>query len=185
MKSQRRFDIALQPSGTVSQEPGSVHVPPADGDEGKRSSVQQHTVPKTNGINRDPAKSHSGKTEEQKGENKANQHLLTYPPSSKILKRSTETCTQQQQPKSNEQQQAKRIRQQQQPSKKQDQVEKIERSQEQVRPTIIIAGDSMVRNMKGWLMSRRKSVEVQTFPGANTDEIEILLSHSSAGILNT
>ena len=59
----------------------------------------------------------------------------------------------------------------------QNQVEKIERSkdQEQVRQTIMIAGDSMVRNMKGWLMSRRKSVKVQTFPGANTDEMEIFI----------
>ena len=67
LKSQRRFNLAPQPpkpSGAVSQEPGSVHVPFADADEGKRSSVQQHTVPKTNGINKDPAKSHGGKTEE-------------------------------------------------------------------------------------------------------------------------
>ena len=33
----------------------------------------------------------------------------------------------------------------------------------------------MVRNMKGWLMSRRKAVKVQTFPGANTDEMEIFI----------
>ena len=36
-----------EPSGTVLQEPG-----PADG-EGNRSSVQQHTVLKTDGINKD------------------------------------------------------------------------------------------------------------------------------------
>ena len=29
--------------------------------------------------------------------------------------------------------------------------------------------------MKGWLMSRKKSVKVQTFPGANTDEMEIFI----------
>ena len=83
LKSQRRFDLASQPkpSGTVSQEPGSVHVRPADGDEGKRSSVQQRTVPKTDGINKDPAKSHGSKTE-QKGENKTNQNLITYLPPS-------------------------------------------------------------------------------------------------------
>ena len=102
LKSQRRFDLAPQPP-----EPSSVHVPPADGHEGKTSFVQQLTVPKTNGINKDPAKSHGGKTEEQKGENKANQKLLTYPPSSKKLKQSTHTCTQQQQPKSYKQQEAK------------------------------------------------------------------------------
>ena len=33
----------------------------------------------------------------------------------------------------------------------------------------------MVRNMKGCLMSRRKSVKVQTFPGANTDETEYFI----------
>ena len=87
----------------------------------------------------------------------------------------TQTCAQQQQPKSNKQQQGNRIRQQQQPTKKQDQVENIERSKEQARPTIIIAGDSMVRNMKGWLISRRKSVKVQIFPGANTVEMEIFI----------
>ena len=48
LKSQRRLDLAPQPP-----EPGSVHVPPADGHE------------------------------EQKWENKADQKILTYPPSSK------------------------------------------------------------------------------------------------------
>ena len=67
LKSQRRFDLAPQPP-----EPGSVHVPPADGHEGKTSSVQQHTVPKSNCINKDD-KSHGRKTEEQKGENKESQ----------------------------------------------------------------------------------------------------------------
>ena len=45
----------------------------------------------------------------------------------------------------------------------------------EVRPTIIIAGDSMVRSMKGWLLSRRKSAKVQTFPGATTDEMEVFI----------
>ena len=114
LKSQRRFDLAPQPP-----EPGSVHVPPADGHEGKTSSLQQYTVPKTNG----------GKTEEQKGENKANQKLLTYPPSSKKLKQSTQTCTQQQQPKSNKQQQ-------QQPTKKQDQGVEFDAAGRRLRPPL-------------------------------------------------
>ena len=29
--------------------------------------------------------------------------------------------------------------------------------------------------MKGWLMSRRKSVKVQTFPGANIDKMDIFV----------
>ena len=90
LKSQRRLDLAPQPP-----EPGSVHVPPADG----------HV--------------------EQKRENKADQKILTYPPSSKNLKQSTQICAQQQQVKSNKQQQANRIRQQQQLTKKQDQVKKL------------------------------------------------------------
>ena len=45
----------------------------------------------------------------------------------------------------------------------------------EVRPTIIIAGDSMVRSTKGWLLSRRKSVKVQTFSGATTDEMEVFI----------
>ena len=48
-----------EPSGTVLQESS-----PADG-EGNRSSVQQHTVLKTDGINKDSTRSHGGKTEEQ------------------------------------------------------------------------------------------------------------------------
>ena len=56
-------------------EPGSVHVSPADCHQ------------------------------EQKRENKADQKILTYPPSSKKLKQSTQTCAQQKQPKSNKQQQ--------------------------------------------------------------------------------
>ena len=52
--------------------------------------------------------------------------------------------------------------------------EKVEKPREKrnSKPSIIIAGDSMVKNIKGWLMSRKKHVRVYSFPGATTDEME-------------
>ena len=43
------------------------------------------------------------------------------------------------------------------------------------KPSIFIAGDSMMKNIKGWLLSRRKHVRTYTFPGATTEEMEIFL----------
>ena len=33
----------------------------------------------------------------------------------------------------------------------------------------------MVKNIKGWLMSRKKHVRVYSFPGATTDEMELFV----------
>ena len=38
-----------------------------------------------------------------------------------------------------------------------------------------MAGDSMVKNLKGWLMSRKKNVRVYSFPGATTEDMEFFL----------
>ena len=43
------------------------------------------------------------------------------------------------------------------------------------KPSIFIAGDSMVHDLKGWLMSRDKAVKVHSFPGASCDDIENFL----------
>ena len=43
------------------------------------------------------------------------------------------------------------------------------------KPGIIIAGVSMVKNVKGWLMSRKKHVNKYSFLGATTDEMESFL----------
>ena len=40
---------------------------------------------------------------------------------------------------------------------------------------IIIAGDSIVRDLKGWLMSRSKFVKVFSFSGATTEEMKSCL----------
>ena len=37
-----------------------------------------------------------------------------------------------------------------------------------MKPRILVAGDSVVRDLKGWLMSRNKSVKVHSFSGART-----------------
>ena len=42
------------------------------------------------------------------------------------------------------------------------------------KPKVIIAGDSIVKDMKGW-MSRNKLVKVHSFSGANTTDIESFL----------
>ena len=41
---------------------------------------------------------------------------------------------------------------------------------------IFIAGDSMVRELTGWLMSINKSVKVYSFSGATADDMERYLS---------
>ena len=43
------------------------------------------------------------------------------------------------------------------------------------KQNIIVAGDSMVKNLKGWLMSRKKNVRVYSFPGATTEDMEFFL----------
>ena len=43
------------------------------------------------------------------------------------------------------------------------------------RPSIIVTGDSMIKNIKGWLMSRRKPVHTYSFPGATTEDMEFFL----------
>ena len=43
------------------------------------------------------------------------------------------------------------------------------------KPTIVIAGDSIVKDVKGWLMSRDKRVKVNTFSGANIEDMEDFL----------
>ena len=43
------------------------------------------------------------------------------------------------------------------------------------KPKVIIAGDSIVKDMKGWMMSRNKLVKVHSFSGANTTDMESFL----------
>ena len=40
------------------------------------------------------------------------------------------------------------------------------------KPQIFIVGDSMTRDLKGWLMARDKAVKVYTFPGASCEDME-------------
>ena len=44
-----------------------------------------------------------------------------------------------------------------------------------MKPRILVADDSMVRDLKGWLMSRNKSVKVHSFSGATTEDMETYL----------
>ena len=39
----------------------------------------------------------------------------------------------------------------------------------------MIVGDSIIRNLKGWMMSRTKTVKTHSFSGANTKEMEYFL----------
>ena len=43
------------------------------------------------------------------------------------------------------------------------------------KPKVIIAGDSIVKDMKGFMMSRSKLVKVHSFSGANTTDMESFL----------
>ena len=38
------------------------------------------------------------------------------------------------------------------------------------KPTVILAGDSILKNIKGWLISRTKAVKSYSFSGADTDD---------------
>ena len=44
-----------------------------------------------------------------------------------------------------------------------------------LKPKILVAGDSIVRDFKGWLMFRNKSVKVHSFSGATTEDMESYL----------
>ena len=39
------------------------------------------------------------------------------------------------------------------------------------KPLVIVAGDSLLRDIKGWLMSRSKQVKINSFPGATTSDM--------------
>ena len=43
------------------------------------------------------------------------------------------------------------------------------------KPKVIIAGDSMLKDVKGWMMARNKIVKVHAFPGADTTDMESYL----------
>ena len=43
------------------------------------------------------------------------------------------------------------------------------------KPKVIIAGDSIVKDMKGWMISRNKLIKVHSFSGANTTDMESFL----------
>ena len=43
------------------------------------------------------------------------------------------------------------------------------------KPKIFLVGDSMVRDIKGWLLSRNKTVKVYGFPGSTTEDMESFL----------
>ena len=43
------------------------------------------------------------------------------------------------------------------------------------KPKVIIAGDSILKDIKGWMMVRNKIVKVHAFPGADTTDMESYL----------
>ena len=40
------------------------------------------------------------------------------------------------------------------------------------KQTVVICGDSMVKGLYGWMMSRAKKVKVQSFPGATCGDMD-------------
>ena len=67
--------------------------------------------------------------------------------------------------------------QQQQHSQKQQQlpVSQQQQNKKPKKPVIMIAGDSIAKGQKGWLMSREKMVKVHSFSGATTDDMDFFL----------
>ena len=39
------------------------------------------------------------------------------------------------------------------------------------KPLVIVAGDSMLRDINGWMMSRSNKVKIHSFSGANTSDM--------------
>ena len=50
--------------------------------------------------------------------------------------------------------------------------EQVDNKGQQQKSTVIIAGDSIVKNLNGWMMSRAKRVKVHSFSGATTTEMK-------------
>ena len=44
------------------------------------------------------------------------------------------------------------------------------------KPTIVTDGDSIIKDIKGWLMSRNKRVKISSFRGANTEDMKDFLT---------
>ena len=65
--------------------------------------------------------------------------------------------------------------QQQQHSQKQQQLPVSQQQENKKKTVIMIAGDSIVKGQKGWLMSREKMVKVHSFSGATTDDMDFFL----------
>ena len=84
-------------------------------------------------------------------------------------------------PKKQQQQQKQETKKQSEDKSKKEQQQDIKTPEKKTatsmskKPSIFIAGDSMVKNIKGWLLSRRKHVRTYTFPAATTEEMEIFL----------
>ena len=48
---------------------------------------------------------------------------------------------------------------------------KAETTKQLRKPKIIMAGDSILKNLHGWIMARSKSVKIHSFPGAMTEDM--------------
>ena len=49
--------------------------------------------------------------------------------------------------------------------------QKVEIIKQLRKPKIIVAGDSILENLHGWMMARSKSVKIHSFPGATTEDM--------------
>ena len=104
------------------------------------------------------------------------------PPSSKKQQQQQQQ-QQQKTPREEQQQQHSNEKQQDcQTEKKVKQTEEQPQAQEQTREKpikskakVMIVRDSIIRNLKGWMMSRTKTVKTHSFSGANTEEMEYFL----------
>ena len=48
---------------------------------------------------------------------------------------------------------------------------KAETTKQLRKPKIIVAGDSILKSLHGWMMTRSKSVKIHSFPGATTEDM--------------
>ena len=100
-----------------------------------------------------------------------------------LCRETDQPAQQQQQQQQSKQDQSHPDRQQQQQHQQQEEKhrpnycgieksEQVDNKGQQRKSTVIIAGDSIVKNLNGWMMSRAKRVKVHSFSGATTTEMK-------------
>ena len=141
----------------------------------RECTIQNQKTPKQNQQN-SPVKIKSGKANQEKNQRRQQTQKQSNASKSKTETKQADNLNQKQQ------QQKRSEKQQQQQSKlelNQDggdnpEIPRMEKEAKPKpkKPTVVLAGDSILKNINGWLMSRTKAVKSYSFSGADTDDMK-------------